>query len=347
MPRSSEQVRVDGVWLNQIAPWGDLVYSFAWPKGCDSASWAVYFAAGHRHPALRAGVLVEILDMGARIWVGRLSQTDWDQGSFTADGLYVDASCPALDASGNPTTIPSVGVDRAIVRGEAGFSGRSGVATSAITSADVSDNVNTLSDLLSADADLNGKRWGVFADGIVLMAVDATAVSWHLVAGSIELGEDDTDYASRLFGRYVRDIDGTMQTVTVEDALSIVQHGAVGAVVELKGWGPISTVTATSITQNILDRSRRSLGWTNSVDVSPYQLTTPGGGAADLSMVRSNQVVRAFDVWDGRQVQPYVDLLLGKVTRDTGSRTINLAPVDTQPQTLADVIASMQPKEET
>lgn len=340
----AEQVRVGDVWLNEVAPWGGLVYSTAWPKGCDQASWTVYLRPGQRHEALRRGSRVEINDGGLNVWVGKVSQADWSTGSFVADGLYVDAAYAALDASGNPTTIPSTAVDRAIIRG-ADFTGRSGVSTVAITAADASDNVNTVADLLSADADLTGKRWGVFADGVVVMAPDATTVSWHLVAGTVELGEDDSSYASRLHGRYTRDTDGTIQTVTREDVRSIERYGPVEATIPLSGWGPISTATATTITQNILDRSRRALGWTNAMDVSAYQLTTPGGQPADLSMVLAGQVVRAFDVWDGRLMRPYVDLLLGKVTRDTTSRTINLAPVDTQPQTLADVIASMQPKE--
>ena len=330
-----EQVRVGGVWLNDVAPWGDLSYSTRWPLGCHEASWGMSFRSTARRNILRAGQTVEVYVGSTRIWLGTLAQPDWSTGEFKADGWYAYADGPALDTSGDATSRADEAVDGAILRGVP-WLGTSGLLTTPAASTTATDGLNVMSAILEEVATEDGKRWGVFADGIVTMAADSTTPTWRLAPGVIDLGYDDTTFATQLLVRYFDSGTSDYETITVTDTAAEALLGLREEAVDITGVGPLTSTRATAKANGILTLGRSRLGWANSVEVGPYELTTMGGIPADLSMVQAGQSVRV-PVWDEFAALPYRDLVLGEVTYTAGSGTVTLAPVDTEPQTLADV----------
>ena len=330
------QLRVGGKWLNEVAPWGDLEFSTRWPLGCHEASWAMSFRSTARRNVLTAGQSVEIYAGSSRIWLGTLGQPDWSEGTFTADGLYSFASGPAISPAGLATSRADIAIDGAIGDGVP-WLGRDNVPSQGATGVTATtDGTNTISTILDDVATEAGMRWAIFADGIVRMAADPTTPTWRLAPGVIDFGYDDQSFATILKVRYLDSTTSTYTTLTVQDAAAVAKFGPVREALDLTTYGPLSAARATAKAQGILTLGRSRLGWTNSVEVGPWHLTTLGGIPADLSMVQAGQSVRV-PVWDEFAAKPYRDLVLGEVKYAAGASTVTLAPVDTQPQTLADV----------
>jgi hypothetical protein len=336
-----EQVRVGGVWLNDVGPWGGLSYSTKWPGGCDEATVTVYLPPTFRHPALSQGKRFEVMDGSSCVWLGQVGHVDWSTGEVTADGLYAAASrFPSLAADGTASARAGVAVDQAISRG-APWSGRSGFPTLTIADAESTNGLNTVAQVLDAAADESGLRWAVFEDGIVAMSADPTSPKWQIAPGLVELGQDDTEFATQLVVRYFDSGTSSYTTLIKADSTSVAMYGVVEQPVDLTGWGPMTASKATAKANGILAKGRARLGWTNSVTVGPYQLKTMGDLPADLSMVKAGQVVRAHGIYDARNLTPYRDLVIGKCSYSPGDGTVTLEPVDTQPQTLADVVEAV------
>ena len=338
--RVREQVRVGGTRLDEIAPWGDLSSSTRWPLGCYEATWGMHFPSTARRNILRAGQIVEIFIGSTRTWLGALAQPDWSTGSFKAVGWHTYADGPAINTSGVATSRADEAVDGAILRGVP-WLGSSGLPVTPATTTAATDGLNTMSAILDEVATEAGSRWGVFADGIVTMAADPTTPTWRLAPGVIDFGYDDTVFATQLLVRYFDSGTSDYATLTVTDAAAVALLGLHEEPVDLTSLGPLSAARATAKANGILTLGRSQLGWANSVEVGPYELTTMGGNRADLSMVQAGQSVRV-PVWDDLLALPYRDLVLGEVNRAAGSGTATIAPVDTQPQTLADVVEAIK-----
>lgn len=334
-----EQLRVGGTWLNTVAPWGNLGYSSRWPLGCYQASWSMHFRSTARRNTLRAGQTVEVFVGSNRTWLGVLAQPNWRTGEFTADGWYSFADSPALDTSDEATSRADDAFDGAISRG-VGWLGSSGLGSTPATAAAATDGLNTMGAVFDAVATEAGKRWGVFADGVVTMAADATTPTWQIAPGLVDFGYDDTTFATQLVVRYEDSGTSLFTTLIVDDAAAVAQFGLREEPVDLTPYGPLSAARATAKANGILALGRARLGWSNVVEVGPYQLTTLGGIPADLTMVQAGQVVRV-PMWDEMTALPYRDLVLGQVDHRAGARSVTIAPVDTTPKTLADVTADI------
>lgn len=329
------EIKVGGQWLNEVASWGDLSYSTRWPFGCYEASWGMYFPATARRNLLHAGQPVEIYDGSSRIWLGRLAQPDWSTGLFKADGWYTYADGPAINTSGDATARADHAVAGAIVRGIPWAGSEGAPSTPASTSA-TTDAPNEMSTIFEEVATEAGMRWGVFADGVVRFAADPVAPRWRVAPGVIDLGYVDTTFATRLEVRYFDSGTSDYDTVTVIDADAETVYAPHEDLLDLTGFGPLTTARATAKANGILTLGRSRPGWTGSVEVGPYELTTMGGNPGDLTLAEAGQAVRV-PVWDDVLRRPYRDLVLGEVNRAAGSRTATIAPVDTESRTVADV----------
>lgn len=338
-------LRIGGVWAYEIASWGELEWSTRWPLGCYEASWSMILRPGERPSAIHVGATVSIWDGSTRIWKGTLAEPNWSEGKFTADGLYAQGSkYMALDGAGNSTSSQTTAVDAAITLGlpwtrqPPPFVGA--LSTAAVTT--LTDNINTITQLNDAVCDRGGTggtavRWMVDENGLVQNLPDPTVVTWHLAPGSIDLGQTDGGYASALQVRYLDSTTSTYKTNRVADTALANAYGYAEDPVDLTPLGPISSTIATQTGQSILAATKGRIGWTESIEVTAGQLTTPGGLPADLSSVRGRDLIRAFDVPTPLQNLPYVDLVVGEAVYAAGSDVVRLSPVDKQPRTLAEV----------
>lgn len=338
--RARHSLRIGGVWAYELAPWGDLQWSTRWPLGCYEASWSMILKPRQRPTAVNVGRTVEIYDGSTRIWQGTLSEPNWSEGSFTAVGLYAQASnYTALDSLGNSTSNQTTAVDVAISRGLPWTRG----ALSTIPVTTLSDNINTVAQLMDVVNERGGtggaiSRWTVDENGLVQNLPDPTTVTWHLAPGTVDLGQTDTDYASALQVRYLDSSTSTYKTNLVVDSTLASVYGYLESPVDLTALGPIASATATQYGQSILAATKGRVGWTDSIEVTASQLTSPGGVPADLSSVRARDVVRAFDVPTPLQNLPYVDLVVGEAVYSAGADTVRLSPVDKQPQAFSEII---------
>ncbi len=338
----SLQLRVGDLWAYEIAGWGELTYSHAADGGCKAASWRMDLTPTYLHPMLRRGQLVEIFCGPSRLWVGVLTEPDMaDSWTFNAVGLsMLGADYLCLDGSGNSTSTPNTAIDQAIIRGlpwqrvPARFS-----VSLPFTAGDGTESIGYVGALLDAWADSNGKRWGVDADGVLYSVADPTVPTWHATPGSGRFGLADDNYASDLYIRYTS--SGGFATATDGDPAARLQFGRKEFPVDATSRGLLTAAQAKAVATGLLAKGRAQLGWTNSLELSAYQLTTPGGIPAFLPAVKAGDLVRMFGVLN-EQGQPlhYVDWVIGETSYAAGAKSINLAPVGLADRTLLDVLTA-------
>lgn len=340
--RAPLMVKVGGYWLHQIGSYSDLTITDRWPGGNFEASWTMELPVGYTHPALHNDAPVQVLDGAFGVWTGRLTEPNRSTWECVAAGLSRQASSGssgiaymALDGSGNSTNVPDTAIDAAIARGlpwvrRASFSSTAYAAST--------DSLSSLGDLLDGVADEQGKRWAVWADGAVILAADPTTPSWHLTPGAADLGYADDEYASTIVGRYLRSSDLTYQTVIVTDADAEANRGHREYPVDLTPLGPTTSTRATSIANSILAKGKSRLGWTNGIEAGSWDITTPGGIPADLTLINAGDMIRLHGIWDERLSVPYLDVVIGERQYQVGEQTVQLTPVDYQARTLASVV---------
>lgn len=329
------QVRVGGIWLTSLGWWGDLVVTHRWPYGCWEATWAMNLRPYERPRGIVRGALVEVLDAGSPLWVGRLTEPDWSASSFTAIGLAREGETVACLSSGLTTSIPNAAIDGGIARGALSWIRAADFSSTPFGEADATDQINYVTDLLDARSEEVGRRWAVGPDRRVYDAADPVTPSWHVTPGSGELGVADEDYVTDVYGRY-RTTAGAFATVVASDPVAFA--GRVERLVDLTGLGRISAARAQATVDGILAKFRARTGWTNGVTVTRDQITSPGGVSPALSSVRAGQLVRMQGLSDPRGLSASTDIVLGETIWDTTEQTIALNPVGMAPRDLASVV---------
>lgn len=338
-------VRVGGIWLSGVTPFGNLEWIHRWPGGCFEATWSIsnLGTPGRTLPRfLRRGQLVEVF-AGSRVWMGTsgIAQPTEDGWSMTAAGLAaLGEEYDALTAAGASTSTPDVAIDAAIARGLP-WKRRQSFSAVPFVDGDTTDGLNKLSALLDAWSDEAGVFWGVDADGYVFHAPLPTSPTW-LLPPQLEMpGSDDAEYADELHVRYIRSTDGTYQTAFVHDLKAHDAFGHAEAPVDLTELGPITTARATALGNGIMAKGRARLGWTDSVEPGPYDLTTLGGVSADPRHVHpmGGVVVRKFGAMDPTSSTPKtLDVVLGETRYSDAERRLVLSPMDKATSTLTEAI---------
>lgn len=333
----SVEVQVAGQWLSAIAPYGEVGWSHVADGGCKAASWKMDLPLTYAHPALSRGSLVRIAVGTSAVWRGILTEPDVDADwTFNAIGLAESsADYECLDGSGNTTSKPDTAIDRAIADG-IGWTRPSSLSSSAFGAADTTDGLNRLTDLLDAWADSVGKRWGVNAAGQVYAATDPATPTWFLAPGTDRLGLADDNYASDLYVRYLS--SSGYATAHVFDATARAQFGRREYGMDATSQGLLTPTQAAMIGNSALAKGKARLAFTNGVEVTRNQLTTPGGAPACLAFVKAGDLVRQLGVLN-EQGAPvgYVDWLIGETTYQAGADTISLTPVGLADRNIEDI----------
>lgn len=337
------EVRVGGtggVWLSQLGLlWGDLTVEHRWPFGCWETTWTIpTITAKKRPPALVANQPVDVVFAGKSIWSGQLTEPDWADGQFTAQGwVRQGETTPCLTSAGLTTTIPDTAIDQGITRGWLNWRRTASISSVAYSAADTgtgdaTDDLNSISALLDAYTQDNKLRWGVDAQRRVYTAADPTTPAWDVSPDTDPLGVSSAALASTLVARYVADSAGTLATV-------IVGTGAPVVMVDLTGRGQITSAKATSICQNILAQTTATTGWTNGLTLTRTQITS-GGIHPHLSMVVAGQMIRLLGQRDPRGLDANTSVVVGTSLWNVNDGTIELSPVDTADRDLSTIIAN-------
>lgn len=345
---SATRVKCGGVWLDTLGYVGELSWSTVAPAGTSSeASWSMSLDPLFEHPAVRRGKRVEIFVGPQRIWRGLLNDPTPGEGgwSFEATGLKSEAEdYMALKADGSTTSVPNTAVDQAIARGLP-WTRPDSLSGSALKTGDDTEAVNPVGALLDDWAEGAGKRWGVNAAGQVVAVADPTSPTWVLHSDVVLSAVADDEYVTHLYGRYKSGSSpDTFATVSVGNAAQADRFGRVEEDVDLTPLGVISSGTATTMLQGMLDLCGARLSWSGGLEVAASELATRGGAGADLRFVQGGQLVRVFGVLARDGSKFYSDFHIGEARYVDGESSIQLTPVDLAPRDLAGILSVEAPE---
>lgn len=334
---------VGGTWLHVLGPVGEIKWTRGTLAGCKAASWAMALSRGFSHPDLRRGALVELYDNGYRFWLGVLAEPDVASWAFSADGIGMQF--PNVVTL---TSDPAAAAAAAVARGWR-FTVDASVPAGVLDAAsDDASQVRDLAALLNEVERRGLGRWGVDEDGRLAVHQPATTVTWHITPGVPAMATADDDYASTYFGRYISDDDPL--THDVETAGGITEPDA-------ERWGPreafedltshgvlLDTEAEELLEARLADNAARP-GFTQGVEVTRLQITTPGGIPARPSLIREGDLIRHHGVYDvdGRYgVGQVLEWEIGEVQYDTTEPDrIVLTPVGLVDRTTREFTASL------
>lgn len=315
-------VRVNGVPLSAIAPWGDLSWSTN-EYGLELVEWTMHIPAGFTHPALRRGATVELLYGTKRIGVGMLSAPDYQAGRFTATGLAREAARFVAVTNDVDDEVAA-----AISRGLP-WNGSTLTGTVAASPTANGREVVMLNQLL----DQHGP-WMVDEDGVARPRVESTTIDYHLSPSVGALGVTDDGLLSTLYGWFVSGVAGDPAEPAswANTSVSVpAPYGAVEDVVDLTDAGLLDTTSVQDALTTLLEqRGGGELRYTNGLRISEDEITTVGGTRADLRLVRNGQRCRLHGLLNQHGDMRYGahhDFIIQATQYAGGSGYIDLTPV--------------------
>lgn len=347
-PVTHPEIYIDGLPMSGISAWGSL-HTKTVLRGDDEATWSIINLPGRklqRHPALVRGAAVDIKLGPTPIWVGTLTEPNWDSGDLTAVGCYSQTNgALCFNGSGQTSTVPNTVIDQAISRGGLGFTRRDDFGSTAIGSADdTAKSYTYLSELLDAWADENNSGWAINQRRqlIITGAPTVTDPRWYVAPGVGELGQADGDRTDRVFVRYYK-TGGALGTASwpaatppngIERAVDATSRG------QLASTDAACLTRATNIAKGIYTKTGAGhSGWTNGLELDRTQVSTPGGGPARLGFVRAGDTMRLLGVPDPRGTDHHVDVVIGDTETDWDARTVQANPIGLAARSFEDVIA--------
>lgn len=314
-------------WLSSIVPqgWGELEHSTR-TNGSWDASWTIPanpLTRNWRHPVLVYGALVEVTLGPVVIWSGVLDEPDWDSGTFSASGASREAETTlGLDGSGNSSTAPNTVIDAAIAAGDLTWTRVGDFGTTAV--GDANGGLVSLSSILDAWALKNNSRWYVNARRqLVIDPVDETTADWLIVPGSGVLGSSSDERVDRIYARYIDSATGQRATVFYPTTGT----KRVKKPLDLTDRGAMTSTAAQGIAQAKWTELQGRSGWTNGLTVSNGQVTTVGGGTADLALIKAGDTVCLLGVPDVRGVPHNTNVVLAETAYNWEDDEIQLNPV--------------------
>lgn len=329
-------VRLAGQDLANLATHGPVTVEYG-PHGPETASWQM--EPNYQHPLLRASQQVKVYDGGFCIWVGTLVQPG-SSGDYEALGAWHQAeSALALDAGGNPTTVPDAAIAGAYARGEITWSG---TISSSVWGGTSPDPTLTLESLLDGFAAEQGIRWSVTPGLTVTTKVDPTTPQWvvpHTVAGR-GLTPADDEFCTHLVGTYLVTAT-TYATRTIGSAAAANVFGRRTRWVDLTPMGVITAAGADSVLTGMFLLSGARMGWAEGLELSSTQITTPGDTPAPLAQITSLQMVRlagTIDTSRANAMPAYTDIVLGTTRYTDGEDSISVTPIGYAPRNLGDLL---------
>lgn len=332
----SEQVVIDGHWLDLICPWGDLSYTTVWPGGSGTASWSTYKPPSR---LLRANLPVKLV-VGAQVfWAGISDEPDRDTGAMSATGLWTQGNnWRALTSGGAANRVPDVAIPNAIARGMPWAGLPVGGVWGSLVDVDITGGPVTITQLLQQFCDYSGRRWAVDPNGQPYTAPDNTVPAYHMWPDQ-NMASDSTDLATVLQGRF---LDGsyTYQTTYATDTLAVANGYELEATVDLTNRGAMGYTAATAILQTALDQGRSTPRWTSQITAAYGDITNAGGVPIPLHSVAANQVVRLHGLLDDVNLlrgDTVVDVLIGQTSVNGG--VLTMTPIDAPPSTLEGFLA--------
>ncbi len=373
---SSFTVRVGGVWLHQITPYGEVKFSHA-KHGPLAASWKMALRQGDLHPALMPGVTVEIFWCGARVWRGVLEEPNRDTWECTAIGFHDHfKSIAALQwqkhgVNWEPTDL-ALGFLNAYdtarwANGNAPYENPPGIvrdfdfdvdgtAPGGPSQLDGSpfpvDGRLTLRDTLDVWMRWSGKRWVVDHNGLLHVPPAPTEPTVALTPDVPGVGLTLENYYSATYVKYLHhfESDGGVQVPIYAVAYATSP--------DAERWGPrerslyldndgkqVSEAAAQQIADAL--QAEAVAAPTESVEVVDGQVMNMHGTPIPLPLLKANTIVRHFGVLDVQGARDVHTRTVDNVEYDTTTGVATLTPRYRAARTFEQVIGDFIRKPST
>lgn len=332
-------IYVNGVALSHLGHYAPDKVTHRFPYGAWEATWTTDYPRGWRHPAIVVGAEVVAKVGMTRVWRGTLTEADFDENAFTAQGSIRQAETAlAFDLSG-PTSDVGAALYWAAARGAVNIGSLEDFGDP-LTAEGTTDGVNSLLQLLDAYALRVGRNLVVDPHGVLYTTNDPTTPALRLIPGSGELSPVDEDYWTTLTGMYSPK-PGVTRVVGRQD---LSQGVAIRErAVDLTTLGIISQATAEARLDAILAKGLARTGWSNSISASAYEMTSIGGATVEPwqvahQMARGGVMARLAGQRDPRGVSLNLDVVLEETVWDVRANSIELKPRGLAARDLAAIV---------
>jgi hypothetical protein len=319
------QVFVGGVPVASLAPVGDLVISHEWPAagvgGPVSAQFSLLLGPRERPGWLARGATAVVRAGGVPVLAGTVAEVDFTDGRVSIDGAAREGVTTACITAGTvPTSTPDVALDAAIGRGALTWTRPASIGAVPLTEGDVTEQINTVADMLAQVADETGQRIYVDPWRRVMKAPDPVTPVFFLMPGAGELSWVSEDQATRVFGAWY-DAYGTLQTTSAG-------AGGVERLIDLTEAGDgMDSNRAATILANVLSRSSAG-GWAGGITVTQGHIAGWPSLATVANTVGRGAMVRlpGRDPRPGRLPAGCVDVVVERSEWRVQDGTITLTP---------------------
>lgn len=349
MTRSAVHLRVDDVWVETVAAFGEV--EVRWRRnGPDEATWTMALRDNERPAFLHRGARVEVYAGARAVFPGALAQPNWDTMEFAAIGAArLGESAECLTAAGAVTSKPNTAFDQATARGvvpwtrvdDFGNTDIAGAEGGASTDDPDPGSVNDLADLWALEED---SQWRVTDDlRLVIAPEDETEPKWLILPNVAELGVSDDETVDRVFLRYFDSTANKNRTVSYP---AVTPPGGMERRASVVSRGPMSAARASAIAAGIYRKALAGqVGWTNGVELVEGQILTRGGLVANLALIRGGDTVRMLGAADPRhRGRRWLDFVVEEATWRPAERSIQLDPVGLAARTWEQILTDFRAK---
>lgn len=337
-------------WLGALGHVRGVNYGFTLPGGPDQLACVLEVPANYRTDALNPGRICQAYRGGQVIWDGKLLEPApaADGWAVTAIGAG-NAGADFVDIWSTWTNVNDH-INQAIARGLRWVNpGQSN--TGLWFGQQIDSGSQYISDLLSLVTTNGGKTWQVNTSpqGNVLSifdlptAVDRTLVCTTPVART--LGGD----LNSLYARYQVSADAgnagaaTYALVNKTTPVSVTEHGAQEAFIDLSSAGTQTATTAGNAIANVLKKYQRA-SFAGPFVIRYGELLTPGGTPIDLGMETAGHVCKLVlaDFGYGGEIVPGpVQFLTGAYVFDDDSQTAQVTPFQNLDLSLSGLLSAL------
>lgn len=337
--------------LETLAPVSGIKMATTWPGGCSTFSCSIALGPRDNPPGGLLGKICTVRLGGMSVWRGVLDDPVRGVGwSLSAKGLGPQAKdAAALDGGGAPTLLTSTAVSAAITRGALNWTGVSTAQPPSTipfgtTVAAPSRSIDSLLNLMTLTT---GKRWGVFADGLLVAYTDPTSYDYLVLTGSSPGGRSFDDFLTHVYALFYDSGQAGNPLNTAVTAVSgtSTNMGRVETVVDARSLGPITATNAGVVASSVAALVGPRASFSGTITVPQGQVLAPNGLPVHNASVTAGKVIRFI----GQQPDPNsgevgkiyaINVLLGSTEYDNDSGSIRLAPLMAEPRDLKSTITA-------